>query len=69
MANNSMQATGKKPPVPDTEGYETGVRTALWRCVLGDKLPLMADGSPRPKAVVGKMRKQTLSDEVRPQAC
>ncbi len=52
MANNSMQATGKKPSVPDTEGYETGVRTALWRCVLGDELPLMADGSPRPKAEV-----------------
>jgi hypothetical protein len=27
----------------------TGLRTALWRYDLGAELPLLADGSPRPK--------------------
>ena len=30
----------------------TGLRTASWRCDLGVELPLVADGSPRPKAEV-----------------
>ncbi len=28
----------------------TGLRTALWRCVLDAELPHLADGSPRPLA-------------------
>lgn len=30
----------------------TGLRAALWRCSLGAEFPLLADGSPRPKAEV-----------------
>lgn len=36
----------------------TGLRTAIWRCDLVAELPLVADGSPRPKPVDHRIEKQ-----------